>query len=193
MSFDEYEYKCCVAGAPGCGKTSFLEMMYRGKLCHNYNPTIGADMIPYRTTYENQKTILRFWDTGGQERYRALVKMFYRNCQFCIFFYNINDKRTFQVLQEWVPIVRDEASPILQGMVVGTHDDKVREVPQSMGMEFAESHGFTYAECCTFDLVSVHSVLSQILKQVVGNCTPKQKQYSVEIDAHTTRECCLIT
>ena len=43
------------------------------------------------------------WDTAGQEKYRSLAKVFYKNASACILVYDITKKDTFQELKNfWI-------------------------------------------------------------------------------------------
>lgn len=46
-------------------------------------------------------------DTGGGERFRTLTSNFYRNASGAILMYSVEDRFTFENLQEWIENARD--------------------------------------------------------------------------------------
>ena len=41
------------------------------------------------------------WDTAGQEKYRALAKVFYKNAAVCILVYNITRKSSLEEIKNY--------------------------------------------------------------------------------------------
>ena len=60
---------------------------------------------------ENQSIKFEIWDTAGQEKYRSLAKVFYKNASVCILVYEITRKQSFDELQKyWISEVLNNAS-----------------------------------------------------------------------------------
>ena len=58
----------------------------------------------------NQSIQFEIWDTAGQEKYRSLAKVFYKNASACILVYDITKKDTFQELKNfWINEVTSNA------------------------------------------------------------------------------------
>eukprot|EP00330_Aristerostoma_sp_ATCC50986_P004713 CAMPEP_0114584646 /NCGR_PEP_ID=MMETSP0125-20121206/8313_1 /TAXON_ID=485358 ORGANISM="Aristerostoma sp., Strain ATCC 50986" /NCGR_SAMPLE_ID=MMETSP0125 /ASSEMBLY_ACC=CAM_ASM_000245 /LENGTH=75 /DNA_ID=CAMNT_0001779179 /DNA_START=253 /DNA_END=480 /DNA_ORIENTATION=+ len=45
---------------------------------------------------------LHIWDTGGEERYRAMAPLYFRDAQAALLVYDVTDNRTFTSLDYWV-------------------------------------------------------------------------------------------
>ena len=59
---------------------------------------------------ENQTIKFEVWDTAGQEKYRSLAKVFYKNAAVCILVYEITRKASFEELKKyWINQVMNEA------------------------------------------------------------------------------------
>ena len=60
----------------------------------------------------NQSIKFEIWDTAGQEEYRALAKVFYKNAAVCILVYDITRKNSFEELKNyWVNEIKANALP----------------------------------------------------------------------------------
>ena len=185
-------YQCGVAGDAACGKTTFLRMAWKERLIHEYNPTIGADMIPFRITHHGKDILLRFWDTGGQERYKAIVRLFYRDCQYCLYFFSVANLQSFKQLDHWMEFVNDVNDHSVEGAIIGTHDDRPREVSKSVARAYANRKGMPYYECCTYDLTRVNNIMDSILDTITTGVDPREiRGGNIDLTV-TNRECCKI-
>lgn len=70
----------------------------------DYKATIGADFRTKDIIINGQTVLLQIWDTAGQERFRALAAPFYRGANICVLVFDVNDKMTFDAVEQW----RDE-------------------------------------------------------------------------------------
>ena len=62
----------------------------------------------------DQSIKFEIWDTAGQEKFRALAKVFYKNAAVCILVYDITRKQSFDELKKyWINEIKANASPNL--------------------------------------------------------------------------------
>ena len=62
---------------------------------------------------EEEKCSINYeiWDTAGQEKYRALAKVFYKNAAVCILVYDITRRASFEEIKNyWIKEVKECAS-----------------------------------------------------------------------------------
>ena len=90
-------YKIALIGQCETGKSQFIQKYLFDKNNKIYTPTIGSDI--YSKTYflNNYKTIydLDFFDIGGRERYKDLLKLYIKNSTFILIFYDVNKEDTY--------------------------------------------------------------------------------------------------
>ena len=105
--------KVVLIGESGVGKTSIISRY----MTNSFNPTIGSTPganFTSKTVFledENQSIKFEIWDTAGQEKYRSLAKVFYKNASVCILVYEITRKQSFDELQKyWISEVLNNAS-----------------------------------------------------------------------------------
>lgn len=84
------------------GKTSIINRYCEGIFQTAYKATIGTDLLTKNYEYNGKKYAIQIWDTAGTERYRSVVKSFYRGSDACLIVYDVTDKQTFDALDTWL-------------------------------------------------------------------------------------------
>ena len=60
--------------------------------------------------YEGKSIKFEIWDTAGQEKYRSLTKIFYKDAGAAILVYDITRKESFEEIQKyWINQIKDFA------------------------------------------------------------------------------------
>ena len=105
--------KVVLIGESGVGKTSIISRYMTDKFSATLGSTPGANFTT-KTIFlkdENQSIKFEIWDTAGQEKFRSLAKVFYKNAAICILVYDITKKQTFEELQKfWIEEIKANAS-----------------------------------------------------------------------------------
>ena len=105
--------KVVLIGESGVGKTSIISRYMTDKFSATLGSTPGANFTT-KTIFlkdENQSIKFEIWDTAGQEKFRSLAKVFYKNAAICILVYDITKKQTFEELQKfWIEKIKANAS-----------------------------------------------------------------------------------
>ena len=103
------QIKVVLVGESGVGKTSIITRYTTNSFSQSSVSTPGASFTTKIIIPENSKLKIKFelWDTAGQEKYRALTKIFYKNISACLFVYDITKRKTFdEVKNYWLDEVR---------------------------------------------------------------------------------------
>ena len=106
--------KVVLIGESGVGKTSIISRYISNTFSSVLMATPGANFTT-KTIFlkdENQSIKFEIWDTAGQEKYRALAKVFYKNAAVCILVYDITRRASFEELKKyWITELKGNASP----------------------------------------------------------------------------------
>ena len=91
-------------GDTNAGKTSlvlrFAEGYYRQA---PRAATVGAFFITKRIQTSGGITCkVQIWDTAGQEQFRSMAPMYYKNAAAAIVCYEVTSRRSFDVMKEWL-------------------------------------------------------------------------------------------
>ena len=81
------------------GKTNLIRKAAGLEFSKEYLSTFGLEQVYKRINVEQKEYNLVFWDTSGQERFRAITETSYRKCKIVIFVYDITNKESFEEIQ----------------------------------------------------------------------------------------------
>jgi small GTP-binding protein len=105
--------KVVLIGESGVGKTSIISRYLLNKFSATLGSTPGANFTT-KTVFleeENQSIKYEIWDTAGQEKYRSLAKVFYKNAAVCVLVYEITRRQSFDELKNyWIGELLSNAS-----------------------------------------------------------------------------------
>lgn len=145
MEDDEEDEYCKVVllGESGVGKTSIITRFINGTFEKSLMSTNGASYVSKNLEfpeYENRIIKFEIWDTAGQEQYRALNKIFYKDASICILVYDITNMNSFNNLRDyWHQELLDSAPKnIILGLAANKSDlYEKEEVQEEIARQFA--------------------------------------------------------
>jgi small GTP-binding protein len=115
MAEDEATKTCKVVllGESGVGKTCIIARFINNTFEDNIMSTTGASYAGKTMTFDEfQGKSIKFeiWDTAGQEKYRALTKIFYKDSSVAILVYDITNRKSFEEIKNyWYNQIKDYA------------------------------------------------------------------------------------
>eukprot|EP00656_Telonema_subtile_P032242 TRINITY_DN3534_c0_g1_i2.p1 TRINITY_DN3534_c0_g1~~TRINITY_DN3534_c0_g1_i2.p1 ORF type:complete len:266 (+),score=38.39 TRINITY_DN3534_c0_g1_i2:167-964(+) len=103
------DFKVVFVGAVNVGKSSLVVRFVKNEFSEILAPTTGAAFSRATVDLPEQGPIkLQLWDTAGQEKYRALVRIYYRGSAGAIVTFDQSDKGSFEYARSWVVNLRQE-------------------------------------------------------------------------------------
>lgn len=138
----EEEIKLILLGESGVGKTSIIKRYLYDKFGDKYEPNIAVNYVEKDIKINNKKIKLNIWDTIGQEKYRAVSKLFLNEAQIVILVYSITDSQSFKELNYWNNLYKEQMGEKVVLGVVGNKIDLFTE------QKVTENEGKQYAEEC---------------------------------------------
>ena len=142
-------------GDTNAGKTSlvlrFAEGYYRDAA---RSATVGAFFITKRIQTSGGITCkVQIWDTAGQEQFRAMAPMYYRNAAAAIVCYDVTSRRSFDVMREWLEELHKNvpAGSIVLAIAATKTDlipvtEEENIVPRKEGDELAQALGAIFVD-----------------------------------------------
>jgi small GTP-binding protein len=143
------EAKVVFAVEAKVGNTSIVNRVVRDSFSDDCASTIGAAFEGCEVSTPTGDVILQLWDTAGQEQFRSLTPLYFRNAQVAVLVFDISSQASFKSVQSWLENGRENTLPGLPIYLVGNKADLkgVREVDVETGVQFAAENGFvTYLE-----------------------------------------------
>jgi small GTP-binding protein len=168
--------KLILLGDTGVGKSSLIRVSVGNQFSNIVPSTVASSFVPKKFYKGNRQYILNIWDTAGQEKFRAMTKLFVKNTKIVIFVYAINNKSSFESLKFWVSIVKEALGdePILA--LVGNKSDLYvnEQISEKIGSNYAKEIGAKFtlasAKCNAKGFMSTKILSSIISSLIVDNC-----------------------
>ncbi|CAI2379387.1 unnamed protein product [Moneuplotes crassus] len=167
----DYIIKLILMGDSGCGKTSILARYNNPDPGHNIptHATIGYDFSSKLYEQDDKVIQVHVWDTTGQEKYKSLIKTYYKKAMAAILVYDITKEETFENCNNWLKQLRNSGEPGCEVMLVGNKIDLEveRAVKTEEGMKFAEEKNIQFFETSAREGLNVKEVFDALLNKVL--------------------------
>ena len=180
-------FKVVLVGESGVGKTCIIARFINGTFENNIMSTTGASYAGKTMVFEefDGKCVkFEIWDTAGQEKYRSLTKIFYKDARIAILVYDITRKDSFEELKNYWYAQLKESSP--DNIIIGIAANKCdlydnEQVPEDEARAFANEIG------AIFKLTSANTNtgIEELFKAV--GCKILDPNYSEESDSNNKK------
>ena len=98
-----YEIKIVLLGDQAVGKSSLVHRFCSDSFDEKYKNTIGGAYLKKEVKLKNGDILkLHIWDTGGQERFRSMASLYYKDAVAAILVYDISNKESYDSLNFWI-------------------------------------------------------------------------------------------
>ncbi|KAH0800581.1 small GTP-binding protein [Histomonas meleagridis] len=160
------EIKVIFVGDHNVGKTCIVNRAVNNQ----FGPvmiTIGAVFASLEREFNNEKYLIQIWDTSGQEKYKSLTPMYYRQSDIALLVYSINDEASFKKIDAWMKDIRQYAPQDCVVIIVSNKNDleeKERIVPRDVGSAKAQSLGLEFVEVSAKSGMGIQDLLDMIPK-----------------------------
>ena len=98
--------KVVLLGESSVGKTCIITRFVDNEFDKEILSTTGASYanktLKFKD-YNNKEILFEIWDTAGQEKYRSLTQLFYKDASIAILVYDITNEESYNELKNyWV-------------------------------------------------------------------------------------------
>ena len=185
------ENKVVLVGESGVGKTCIINQFIKGEYDDKTTSTISFQFCQKTFEFPGNKNIaLDIWDTAGQEKYRSLNSMFYKNVKAAVLVYDITDKKSFEDIKNfwydqikqldfWYNTVKETCKNIIIG-VIGNKIDlfEEEEVDEKEAKAKAEKYNANFGLTSALnDDSGIDEIMENLVKIYI-----KSKGGSIEIE-----------
>lgn len=152
------------------GKTSlvlrFAEGYYRES---GRSATVGAFFITKRLTVQGLTCKIQIWDTAGQEQFKKLAPMYYKNAAAAIVCYDVTSPKSFEALKYWVDELRTNvpADGIVLALCATKCDLENGPVDTLQAETLAAEVGAMFIHTSAKDNINVNELFEQVAEQVL--------------------------
>lgn len=145
------ECKVVILGDSAVGKSSIAVRYLENKFIDSHIVTLGAQFQQPKVTLKSGNILkLNLWDTAGEEKFRSMLPMYYKNAKGAILTYDIGNKQSFESIEYWIDALSEHVKTENTVLVlVGNKKDlppMERQVETEAGMAVAQEHGMIFME-----------------------------------------------
>eukprot|EP00931_Biecheleriopsis_adriatica_P005399 TRINITY_DN106920_c0_g1_i1.p1 TRINITY_DN106920_c0_g1~~TRINITY_DN106920_c0_g1_i1.p1 ORF type:complete len:253 (-),score=25.81 TRINITY_DN106920_c0_g1_i1:53-811(-) len=144
----QYLFKFIIIGDEAVGKTCLLLQFTDKRYRTTHQVTVGVEFGSRTVDIAGTQIKLQCWDTAGQDRFRSIIRSYYRGAAGALLVYDITRRDSFEHVLQWLQEARANADPDLIITLVGNKCDKVqeRQVSYEEGHAFAHRYGLYFLE-----------------------------------------------
>lgn len=166
----DYLYKIIIVGASNIGKTALTNYYFDIRDNAGY-ATLGVEFYVKNVEIDDTKIKAHIWDTAGQEKFYSITKSYFRNAAGAFLCFSIVDRRSFQMIENYINDIRELSTKKASIILVGTHsdlDDK-RKVSLSEITAFVVKHNIEYIEVSGITGANINYLFDSMYQKIYGS------------------------
>ena len=163
--------KVVLIGSSGVGKSCICQKYVNNKFSDSDGSTVGASYFQKFLEIDGKNLQLDIWDTAGQEKYRSMGKMFYKDAYIVLFIYDITDKKSFEDLKNiWYDELTTSGEKNAIFAVVGNKSDLYlnEQVNEDDARKWAQEIGAIYGLVSAKNGDCIDSLFENVAKKYLS-------------------------
>ena len=139
-------YKVVTIGAESVGKTSMTTRFIYNIFNQHQPSTVGANYQVFTRDIDGERVNIQIWDTAGQEKFKSLSPIYFRNSSAAIVVFSLTSRSSFRDLEEWIAFFLQHAGAHAKVFVAGNKSDLMEEyeVVPDEARAWAEANGYAF-------------------------------------------------
>ena len=180
--------KIVLIGESGVGKTCIVSRFVSDMFDANAPSTDGASYADKTIYFEEHKVNLQMqlWDTAGQEKFRSIARMFYKDATAAILVYDITRKESYdEMTKYWYKELLENApDDVIIGIAANKADLYTQEqVPETEAREFAQKIGAIFRNTSAMTAGGIEELFIGIGKKLLD---PNYRDDAIASDEGTS-------
>ena len=164
--------KAVLVGESGVGKTSIISRFITDSFDPDVLSSSSAQFIS-KTIKLNEQTSIKFdiWDTAGQEKFRSLAKIFYKDAKIIIYVYDITDKKSFDEIKNyWYKETSENFTGDVILALIGNKIDlyENEQVTDEEGKKFANQINAIFKTTSALSNIGINWLFENLGKKVLN-------------------------
>ena len=172
-------YKVILIGDSLVGKTCLFKKLTTGHYKEKNVSTIGIDRRTFRVkcdleekdgTIISKNVEINLTDTAGQERFRSMAKIFYKDAKVVIFVYDITSEPTFEGMKNyWYEQIKINCEKDAILAVVANKNDLYNDqkISDEVGQKFADDIGAIFQSTSALSDSGIGQLFDHIGKKLI--------------------------
>ena len=167
---EECTYKIILVGNANVGKTTFFNKIKNNNYkLEKHSSTIGVDFSVFHKINNDINIKINLWDTAGQEKYRSLIKTYFRDACGYLLMFDLNNYQSFQDLKEWYKDIENmnNCNHIHPVLLIGNKKDLESKVNRKEIQDFLEyKKNIIYNEISLKDEDNIQIIFKLLLDHI---------------------------
>ena len=173
-------FKVVLVGESGVGKTSMITQFIDQIFQEDQQSTTGGTFSTKDVICDRSK-ILRFeiWDTAGQEKYRSLTTMFYKDANAAVMVYDVTRAESFEELKNyWAKQIKENSPEKIILVIAANKSDLIEQeqVDEGEARNFAKELNAIFISTSAKSSEGINSLFEEIAKKYTGSTDIKIKE-----------------
>ena len=180
---EEEGIKVILVGEEGTGKTSLINTAVGKKFVEGTQiSSMTCSFVKLTKELDDTEYTINLWDTIGQERFRSLTKVFFKNSEIVIFVFDITSKESFDSLEFWYDTVEKEiGSEPIKGLAANKQDlFEKQEVDDNTIQIYARKNGLKFKFTTATNPTNFNKLLEELLSDFLKNGTSEKRKRLLE-------------
>ena len=179
-------FKVVLVGESGVGKTSIITQFIDQTFQEDIQSTTGGTFSTKSVVCDGGK-VLKFeiWDTAGQEKYRSLTKMFYKDAKAVIMVYDVTREDSFEELQKyWYDQIKESSPANIILVIAANKSDLIEKekVDEGEARNYAKEINALYVSTSAKNSNGINNLFEEIAKKYTGSTNVEIKEEEGETE-----------
>ena len=183
----DYMFKVVFVGDAGVGKTQIVKKFVNNSFDNDYTITIGVDFATKEVEIDNKKIKLQLWDPAGQEKYKGITEGCYSNSHLIVLVYAVNDKNTFEDIQNLVKDVKKQTDGKTKFLLVGNKCDldEEKQVSTEEAQKYAGKNNMKFIEVSAKAGNGISDdMFNSIILELLDDMEKEEKKEKIQVKNH---------
>jgi small GTP-binding protein len=193
MSATSPQGRVVAIGDSSVGKTAIINRLMADIFDPEQPTTIGAEWQLFSHNIGNELVQFQIWDTAGQEKYRSLGPLYYRNAIGAVLVFDVTDRSSFGNLPGWVSAFTTVAGTEVVIIAAANKcdlEDK-RQVSSKEAFDWATSQKFPLYETSAKSGQGITALFNALAEEVLKVKWRRSSGRSgLPERSSSTRKCC---
>ena len=160
---ENLKFKVSMLGDSGVGKSSIILRKTNNSFSEETSATVGTTTAKITEDIGEALIDLLIWDTAGQEKFHSLSPFYISNSNAIIFVYAVNDDVSFQSIDKWYDIARNNLNTVDPYFILVANKNDLINEENAITYE----KGKNKADSLQMDFLSVSAKLNDDIDLIV--------------------------
>ena len=162
------EAKIVLLGESGVGKSSIAMRYVNNTFSEAFEVTIGGGYLQSTVRLKDGSSLkMDIWDTGGQERFRSLLQLYYRDANAALITYDVSNDKTLESCEYWINELKNNEENCLLFLIGNKMDIPDRKVEQAQIEAMAEKHSMIQMECSAKTGENINKLFEKVAFEII--------------------------